>query len=235
MEPSLDILKEAIREELTGAVTDFDFAAFVGSGENDIDLLVVFGDREFGTSLDTLIQILRTATSAVSDNIGVPVSIVPTFKMQPSDMMAVIAATHEKSVIQIHLLVYPSLDYLAAWEPSPIVRGFVDHLANAVETSVYLMGSASPQSHRLAHGRFMCRYLAVHSVELLSMAQQERSRSMSPHEAKTVLSSLSHNLSSNVSSILASWLSDSHENIDNIVQQLKTFVAWLLNVNLGES
>ncbi len=77
---------------MSGAL-DLDLIAFVGSGETDIDLLIIYGDRNFGNSLDQTFKMLRMAISSVSEKIPEPISIIPTFKLQPSDVIAVKATT----------------------------------------------------------------------------------------------------------------------------------------------
>jgi len=103
----------------------FETVAVIGSGENDIDVVVILSheNQKFIKKFYSLIRIVKKVQTQLKDH-NIFLSVFPTFRLEVFDreLSNKNLPDDNASLAQLHLLVYPTYDYFIKWEDPMIVK-----------------------------------------------------------------------------------------------------------------
>jgi len=136
-------MKEKIAKEitLTNLVNElkkvddsFELVAIIGAYENDIDVLVILSseNQKFLRKFYSLVRIIKKIQKQLKDH-NIFLSVFPTFRLEIFDkeLFNKRFSNDKVSLIQLHLLVYPTYDYFVEWEDPMIVKT-ISHVSEVI-------------------------------------------------------------------------------------------------------
>ena len=111
--------------ELEKSGKSLELVALIGSYENDIDLFVILskGNQRFLRKFYSLILIIKKVQKQLKSR-NIFLSVFPTFRLEIFDRELFYKrfCNDKVTLVQLHLLVYPTYEYFIKWENPMIVK-----------------------------------------------------------------------------------------------------------------
>jgi len=120
--------------ELKKVEDSFELVAIIGSSENDIDCFVILSseNQKFLRKFYSLIRLIKKLQTQLKDH-NIFLSVFPTFRLEIFDkeLFNKSFSNDKATLVQLHLLVYPTYDYFVEWEDPMIVKT-ISHVSESV-------------------------------------------------------------------------------------------------------